>query len=78
MEETSNVSQSEIKYINMKCFYCKKEIDESKPYEITAPDGDCFHKECLPKYKKERNEFFNKIILDDNKYNNWLGFKKTI
>ena len=49
----------------MKCFHCHKQIDETKPHEITAPDGDVFHLECLKEYEKERDIFFNEIIHDD-------------
>jgi len=57
----------------MKCFHCKEEINESKGYEITAPDGDVFHKECLPKYEKERDSFFDNIIHRDILFANWMG-----
>ena len=62
----------------MKCFECKKEIDKGKGYEVTAPDGDCFHKECLLKYEKERDIFFNDIIHDDKKFANWLGVPESM
>ena len=58
----------------MNCFHCGQKIDESKGYEITAPDGDAFHKKCLRKFKKERERFFNEIIHDDDKFYDWLGF----
>jgi hypothetical protein len=56
----------------MKCFYCKKEIDEFKPHKVTAPDGDVFHENCLIEYEKERDVFFNEIIHSDDKFNKWL------
>jgi len=58
----------------MKCFHCKKEIDESKPHEITYPDGDIFHEACLKQYEIDRDKFFNEIIHDDCKFKDWLGF----
>jgi hypothetical protein len=57
----------------MECFQCHKEIDESKTYEITAPDGDIFHTECLKKYEKERDHFFSDIIYNYTKYYEWMG-----
>lgn len=56
----------------MKCFYCKNEIDESKPNVVTE-DGDVFHSECLEHYKIDRDHFFNEIINDDKKYFNWFN-----
>ena len=60
----------------MKCDHCKKGIDETVPHEVTTPDGDCFHKVCYSKHKKERDKFFNEIVHDDKKFNNWM--KKLI
>lgn len=58
----------------MICFHCKKEVDESKPHKITAPDGDVFHIECLKEHEKQRDKFFNEIIHDDKKYKDYMGF----
>lgn len=60
----------------MKCFHCRKEINESKPHEVTSPDGDVFHLECLLEYEKEREIFFNEIIHDDKKFDNWMMINK--
>lgn len=62
----------------MKCFYCKKEIDESQHYDVTIPDGDCFHRDCLAKHEKEKERFFNSIIYDDKKFANWLGVSEKM
>ena len=56
----------------MKCFKCHNEINESQPYEITAPDGDCFHVQCLFEYETEKVIFYETIINDDDKFNNWI------
>jgi len=58
----------------MKCFYCKKKIDESKPHKITSPDGDAFHKSCYKKFKKERKKFFKETVNNDKEFKEWLGF----
>ena len=55
----------------MKCFYCHKEIDEGRPHEITAPDGDVFHTHCLTEHNKERDAFFDEVIQDDEKFHRW-------
>jgi len=55
----------------MKCFQCKKEIYGKEI--VTVPDGDTFHEECYDTFIKERNEFFNEIIIDDERYDNWIN-----
>ncbi len=57
----------------MKCFHCRKKIDESEPHEITAPDGDIFHTKCLKEYEKEKERFYNEVIHDDKKFADWMG-----
>lgn len=57
----------------MKCFHCKKEIDESKPHKVTAPDGDVFHMECLKMFEKNKEKFLNETIHYDKKFYQWLG-----
>lgn len=56
----------------MKCFQCRKEIKPTDDYEITAPDGDAFHKECLPEYEKDKEKFFSETIYNDKKFEDLL------
>ena len=60
----------------MKCFHCKQEIKPGESYTVTAPDGDYFHPQCVAKYEKEKEKFFNETIHDDDKFFNWLGLYK--
>lgn len=57
----------------MKCFQCYKQIDESKPHKVTAPDGDVFHLDCLKEYEKEKERFYSEVIHDDKKFADWMG-----
>jgi len=53
---------------------CKKDPLDSMHYVIASADGDaaCCQK-CLEEYKKQRDHFFNVVIHDDKKYNEWLN-----
>lgn len=57
----------------MKCFQCHKYIDDYEPYEVTIPDGDIFHLECLKIYEKEKQLFYDDVINDDWKFYDWIG-----
>ncbi len=55
----------------MKCFQCKKEI-ENETKMTHMGDGDFVHDHCLNDYEKEKDEFFENI-KNDGWYENWLN-----
>ena len=56
----------------MKCFQCKKEIENELDMVTAAPDGDCYCNDiCYAKFKINRAEFFDNIG-NDNWYTEWL------
>jgi hypothetical protein len=54
----------------MKCFHCKKEIENESLMEHVG-DGDFVHTKCSEEFKKNREEFFENVG-NDKWYNNWL------
>jgi hypothetical protein len=62
----------------MKCFHCGKEIEPGQNYEITAPDGDPFHIECIKPFNRERDEFLSKSASDTKSLLDYLGVNKKL
>jgi len=57
----------------MKCFQCKKSIENELNMIVTAPDGDCFcDQRCKDAYERDKAHFLNVVIHDDTLYSNWL------
>lgn len=54
----------------MKCFHCKKEIENESLMEHVG-DGDFIHTKCSEEFKKNREEFFENVG-NDKWYNNWI------
>jgi predicted nucleic acid-binding Zn ribbon protein len=61
----------------MKCFVCKKEIENDELNAILiSEDGDfaCSEK-CVKKYKKDKNHFFEVTIKSEKLVENYLKGK---
>lgn len=57
----------------MKCFHCKKKIENELDMILISADGDFVcSKECQEGYEKEKDRFFSEIVHDEEKCRNWL------
>jgi trimethylamine:corrinoid methyltransferase-like protein len=58
----------------IKCFNCGDNAEKFGTPILIGPDGDfvCC-KKCMDEYEKERDVFFNEIIHDDKKFNEWIN-----
>ena len=54
----------------MKCFECKKEINNELLMKHIG-DGDFIHESCSENFEKNRKEFFGNIG-DEKWYNRWI------
>jgi len=55
----------------MKCFYCKKELDNNAI--LLDEDGDFVCNEiCKMKYEEARDDFFDRIVHDEDLTERWL------
>lgn len=57
----------------IKCCYCGGDVEKHINPILISPDGDFVCDEtCKKNYENERDKFFNDIIHDDKKFENWL------
>lgn len=57
----------------MKCAHCRKEIDNELTMILINVDGDFVcNQACKEGYEKEKDRFFNEIILSEEKTRAWL------
>lgn len=57
----------------MKCDHCKQEINEGQTMIPVTPDGDFVCSiECKSLWERKRDDFFNDILTDDEKFEEWL------
>lgn len=62
----------------MKCFHCKNNINEFSSQIKWTSDGDSFcDQNCESAYERERDSFFNEVINNDAKFDNWLLHPST-
>lgn len=61
----------------IKCIQCGENAEKHGTEILINSDGDfvCSEK-CKQQYEKERERFFNEIINDDKKFNNWMLSKE--
>jgi len=57
----------------MSCVQCKQPLKEWDMHMVNA-DGDfACSIECKKEYEKERDRFFNEIVHDDKKFEEWMN-----
>ena len=57
----------------MKCVQCKQEIRDGQTIIPVTPDGDMVcGLICKGLYERERERFFNKVVHDDKKFEDWM------
>jgi len=58
----------------MRCVQCCKEISDGDTIIPMTPDGDfACGLICKVRYEKERDRFFNEIVHDDKKFEEWMS-----
>lgn len=57
----------------MKCSHCQNEIKDGQTIIPITCDGDFVCSiECKSLWERERDRFFNEVINDDQKFEDWM------
>ena len=57
----------------MRCFHCKKEIENDLDMKIIGIDGDVVcDQDCKEAFEKERERFFNEVIHSEQAFFDWM------
>jgi hypothetical protein len=55
----------------MRCPYTDKELHEFNS-TCVSPDGDFVHNSAVKKHEADKKDFFENVIHDDKKFNEWI------